>query len=162
MKTELVIREANTGDCEILLELIKELADYEKLPDQVSATPDILRESLFGNSPPAHAVIAEYQQQAVGYALYFYNFSTFTGKPGIYLEDIYIKQEYRGRGYGKSLMSYVAGLAIAHNCARMEWSVLDWNAPAIEFYRSIGAEPMNNWTVQRLVGKALIKLADKR
>ena len=152
---EFEIRQATAGDCELILALIRELAEYERLAHEVVATADSLREAMFGDRPCADAVIGEYQGQAVGYALFFNNFSTFTGRPGIYLEDIYVKPEMRGRGFGKCLLAYLARMAVDRNWTRVEWSVLDWNEPSIQFYRSIGAIPMDEWTVQRLHGPAL-------
>ena len=153
------IRHASVEDCPLILGFIKELAEYEKLSHEVVATPAILEESLFGETPYAHVIIAEYLGKAVGYALFFHNYSTFTGRPGIYLEDLYVQPEYRGKGFGKSLLSYIAKLAVDKNCTRVEWSVLDWNEPSIQFYRSIGAKPMDEWTVQRLDGEALDEFA---
>ena len=156
---EFVMREAQADDCALILALIRELAEYEKLTHEVVATEEVLRETLFGSRPAAEAIIAEYQGQAVGYALFFHNFSTFTGRPGIYLEDIYVKPEARGRGFGKCLLTYLARLAVERKCTRVEWSVLDWNEPSIRFYRSLGAAPMDEWTVQRLDGAALDEVA---
>ena len=156
---EFEIRSATRDDCQLILDFIQELADYEKLSHEVVATPAILAETLFGERPYAEVLIAEFQQQAVGYALFFHNYSTFTGRPGIYLEDLYVQPAMRGMGFGKRLLSYIAKLAVDRNCTRFEWSVLDWNEPSIQFYRSIGAAPMDGWTVQRLDGGALHKLA---
>ena len=149
------IRKAGIKDSSLILGFIAELAEYEKLSHELVATVAILEESLFGEKPYAEVLIGDFEGVAVSYALYFHNFSTFTGRPGIYLEDIYVKPEMRGKGFGKSLMSYLAKLAIDNKFARLEWSVLDWNEPSIQFYRSIGAEPMEGWTVQRLDGDAL-------
>ena len=135
------------------------MAEYEKLSHEVVATPETLRESLFGDKPYAEVLIAEYRDKPVGYALYFHNYSTFTGRPGIYLEDIYIQPHVRGMGFGKSLLSYLAKTAVDMNFTRVEWSVLDWNEPSIQFYRSIGAAPMDGWTVQRLDGEELASFA---
>ena len=156
---DFVMREAQADDCALILALIRELAEYEKLTHEVVATEEVLRETLFGSRPAAEAIIAEYQGRAVGYALFFHNFSTFTGRPGIYLEDIYVKPEARGRGFGKCLLTYLARLAVERKCTRVEWSVLDWNEPSIRFYRSLGAAPMDEWTVQRLDGAALDEVA---
>lgn len=153
------IRHANAEDCSLILGFIKELAEYEKLSHEVVATPAILEESLFGETAYAQVIIAEFQGNAVGYALFFHNYSTFTGRPGIYLEDLYVQPEFRGKGFGKSLLSYIAKLAVEKNFTRVEWSVLDWNEPSIQFYRSIGAKPMDEWTVQRLDGDALDQFA---
>lgn len=156
---DFVLREARAEDCGLILALIRELAEYEKLSHEVVATEEVLRETLFGEHPCGEVVIGEFQGEAVGYALFFHNFSTFTGRPGIYLEDIYVKPEMRGRGYGKCLLTYVARLAIERKCTRMEWSVLDWNEPSIRFYRSLGAVAMDEWTVQRLAGSSLDEVA---
>jgi len=157
--SEFEIRPATRDDCQLILGFIKELADYEKLSHEVVATEAILEECLFGQRPYAEVLIAEYRQQAVGYALFFHNYSTFTGRPGIYLEDLYVQPAMRGKGFGKSLLAYIAKLAVDRRCTRFEWSVLDWNEPSLQFYRSIGAAPMDEWTVQRLDGDALQKLA---
>ncbi len=156
---EFTLREAAATDCGLILDLIRELAEYEKLSHEVTADEALLHESLFGARPAAEVILGEFRGRAVAYALFFHNFSTFTGRPGIYLEDIYVKPELRGRGMGKCLLTYVAELARQRGCARMEWSVLDWNEPSIQFYRSLGAEPMDGWTVQRLSGPALNKVA---
>lgn len=156
---DFVLREARAEDCGLILALIRELAEYEKLSHEVVATEEVLRETLFGEHPCGEVVIGEFQGKPVGYALFFHNFSTFTGRPGIYLEDIYVKPEMRGRGYGKCLLTYVARLAVERKCTRMEWSVLDWNEPSIRFYRSLGAVAMDEWTVQRLAGSALDEVA---
>lgn len=153
------IRHAQIEDCPLILEFIRELADYERLSHEVVATVPVLEESLFGPRPFADVLIADYQQQPVGYALFFHNLSTFTGRPGIYLEDLYVKPALRGRGFGKCLLAYIAKLAVDSKCTRFEWSVLDWNEPSIQFYRSIGARPMDEWTVQRLDGEALQQFA---
>lgn len=156
---DFVLREARAEDCGLILALIRELAEYEKLSHEVVATEEVLRETLFGEHPCAEVVFGEYQGEAVSYALFFHNFSTFTGRPGIYLEDIYVKPEMRGRGYGKCLLTWVARLAVERKCSRMEWSVLDWNEPSIRFYRSLGAVAMDEWTAQRLTGTALDEVA---
>jgi len=154
-----IIRSSTVDDCPLILNFIKELADYEKLSDEVVATAETLRDSLFGERAYAEVLIGEYEGVPVAYALYFHNYSTFTGRPGIYLEDLYVKPELRGKGFGKSLLAYIAKLAVERNCTRVEWSVLDWNEPSIEFYRSIGAAPLDEWTVQRLDGMALENFA---
>ena len=153
------IRHANVDDCATILGFIKELAEYEKLSHEVVASIDTLEESLFGDPAYAQVIIAEHLGVAVGYALFFHNYSTFTGRPGIYLEDLYVQPQFRGKGFGKSLLSYIAKLAVDKRCTRVEWSVLDWNEPSIQFYRSIGAQPMDEWTVQRLDGNALAEFA---
>ena len=156
---DFILRKATAKDCPLILSFIKELAEYEKLLHEVIASVDILEESLFGEMAYAQAVIGEYQGTAIGYALFFHNFSTFTGRPGIYLEDLYVKPHMRGKGFGKCLLAYLAKLAVDTGCTRVEWSVLDWNEPSIQFYRSIGAAPMDEWTVQRLDGDALASFA---
>ena len=156
---DFILRKATSKDCPLILSFIKELAEYEKLLHEVIASVDILEESLFGEMAYAQAVIGEYQGTAIGYALFFHNFSTFTGRPGIYLEDLYVKPHMRGKGFGKCLLAYLAKLAVDTGCTRVEWSVLDWNEPSIQFYRSIGAAPMDEWTVQRLDGDALASFA---
>ena len=155
----LVIRQAIIDDCSLILHFIKELADYEKLLHEVVADVATLEETLFGDKQHAEVVIAEYQGQPVGFALFFHNFSTFLGRPGLYLEDLYIQPEMRGKGFGKLLLSYLGALALDRNCGRLEWWVLDWNQPAKDFYQSLGAEPMDDWTVNRVTGTALDNLA---
>lgn len=149
-------------DVPLLLELIRALAVYEKLPHEVTATEELLRRNLFTERRTAEAVLAYEGEACVGFAVFFHNFSTFLGKPGIYLEDLYVHPEFRGRGYGKALMIHLARLAEARDCGRFEWWVLDWNSPALEFYRSLGAMPMDAWTVQRVSGNALQKLAAEK
>ena len=153
------LRQAAKEDCQLILDFITELAVYEKLAHEVVATVEILEDSLFGEKSYAEVVIAEYQGKPVGYALFFNNFSTFTGRPGIYLEDLYVSPTMRGKGFGKCLLAYLAKMAVDRNYTRVEWSVLDWNEPSIKFYRSIGAAPMDEWTVQRLDGEALQSFA---
>ncbi len=153
------IREAAASDCELIHGFISELAIYEKLLHEVKATPETLRETLFGAHAYAEVLIGEYHEEPVAYALFFHNYSTFIGRPGIYLEDIYVQPALRGKGFGKMFMRFIAKLAVDRKCSRFEWSVLDWNTPSIEFYRAIGARPMDEWTVQRLDGNALGELA---
>lgn len=153
------IRTAGVDDCTLIHSFIMELAVYEKLAHEVIATPQLLAQTLFGPRPGAEVLIAEYEGRPVGYALFFQSFSTFLGRPGLYLEDVYVQPALRGRGIGKAIMTRLAALAVARDYARFEWSVLDWNAPSIAFYRSIGAFPMDGWTVQRLTGQALLDLA---
>jgi len=153
------IRNAIATDIPLILSFIKELAEYEKLSSEVVATEAILTESLFGERSPAEVVIGNYKNEPVAFALFFHNFSTFLGKPGLYLEDLYVRPEMRGKGIGKVLISYLANLAKKRGCGRLEWWVLDWNKSAIQFYHSIGARPMNEWTVQRVDGEALDLLA---
>ena len=162
LKTHLddfTLRSATIDDVPSILGFIIELAEYEKLAHEVVATEDTLRETLFGPTPYAQVIIAELAGVPVGYALFFHNFSTFTGRPGIYLEDLYVQPKHRGQGFGKLLLAYLARKAVDMNCTRVEWSVLDWNQPAIDFYRSIGALPMDGWTVQRLDGDRLASFA---
>ena len=149
------IRVATEADVPLILSLIKDLARYEKLLDQVVATEAILQESLFGPSPRAEVIIGSVQGIPVGYALFFHSFSTFLGKSGMYIEDLFVQKVHRGKGMGKALLLYVAELARKRGCKRLEWSVLDWNEPAIRFYESLGAVPMNGWTLFRLAGKTL-------
>lgn len=155
----LLIRQAIIDDCPLILRFIKELADYEKLLHEVVADVPTLEQTLFGDKQHAEVVIAEYKGTPVGFALFFHNFSTFLGRPGLYLEDLYIQPEMRGKGFGKLLLSYLGALALDRNCGRLEWWVLDWNQPAKDFYQSLGAEPMDDWTVNRVTGKALHSLA---
>ena len=143
------IRKANIEDVELVLQFIKELADFEKLLHTVTATTELLKETIFGKDSNVEVAIAELDNQAVGFVLYFFNFSTFVGKKGLYIEDLYVKPEFRGKGIGKSLLKYTAEIAIQRNCGRMEWSVLTWN-PAVDFYKSIGAEIMDEWRICRL------------
>lgn len=152
------IREASEGDVETIFNFICELADYEKLRSDVTATVPVLRESLFVKKQ-AEVIIAEEQGIPVGFALYFHNFSTFKGRACLYLEDIYVNPEHRGKGYGKRLFAALAKIAVERECERFDWSVLDWNKPSIEFYKSLGAIPMDEWTVYRLTGDALRKVA---
>ncbi len=153
------IRPASEVDCPLILSFIRELAEYEKLLHEVVATEEALGKNLFGDRKSAEVIIGEWDGEPVAFALFFSNFSTFLGKPGLYLEDLYVRPAMRGRGLGKKMLAYLAGLALARGCGRMEWSVLDWNKPAIDFYRSINAVPMDEWTVQRLTGPALAQLA---
>jgi len=156
------IRQAAPADVSILLELIRGLAQYERLLEQLRATEEGLCSHLFGERPAAEAVLAEEGTVAVGFALYFQSFSTFLGKPGLYLEDLFVRPEYRGRGYGKALMVFVARLANARGYGRLEWSVLDWNTPARDFYRTLGARPLDDWIGQRMTGEAIARLAAER
>jgi GNAT superfamily N-acetyltransferase len=155
-----VIRAAVTADVPLITSLVRELAEYEKLADQAVATEADFQTALFGPSPKAHALIVEHEGQPAGFALYFYNFSTFLGRPGIYIEDVFIRPEFRRNGFGRAIFKYLAQKALAENCGRLEWWVLDWNAPAIDFYRGLGAIAMDEWTVQRLTGDALKTFAE--
>lgn len=153
------IEPATESDVPIILSLIKALAEYERLADKVVATEESVRESLFGRSRAAEAVVARIGAEPAGFAVWFYSYSTFLSRPGLYLEDLFVRPEWRGRGVGRALLAHLARIAEARRCGRMEWSVLNWNAPAIRFYESLGAHPMNEWTVFRLTGEPLAKLA---
>lgn len=154
------LRAATPADTELILVLIRELADFEELLHEVTADTATLERHLFGQPARAEVVIAEVAGAPAGFALYFHNFSTFLGKPGLYLEDLYVRPGYRGQGYGRQIMQHLAQLALQRGCGRMEWWVLDWNKAAIAFYRRLGAEAMRDWTVQRVSGEALLRLAD--
>jgi GNAT superfamily N-acetyltransferase len=143
----------------LVLAFIKELAEYERLSHAVIATEDLLREELFGDDPVAEVVLAYHRGTPVGFALFFHSMSTFVGRRGLYLEDLFVKPQYRGRGIGKALLIHLARLAKERRCGRFEWAVLDWNEPAIGFYKKLGAVPMDDWTVYRLTGDALDRLA---
>jgi GNAT superfamily N-acetyltransferase len=156
---ELEIRAATEHDVPLILTLIKELAKYERLSHEVVATEEALRDSLFGERRVAEALLGYLEDDPAGFALFFHNFSTFLGKPGIYLEDLYVRPEFRSAGVGRALLVHLAGLAKERDCGRLEWSVLDWNEPAIGFYKGIGASPVSGWTVYRVAGEALEVLA---
>ena len=155
-----MIRPAILADVPAILSFVRELAAFEREPDGVEATEPMLAAALFGERPAAEAVIAEADGVVAGFALFFHNFSTWTGRRGLYLEDLYVTPAARGRGVGKALLRHLAQVATTRGCARFEWSVLDWNADAIAFYRSVGAVGMEDWTVQRLSGEALVQLAE--
>lgn len=155
------IRDARPGDEATILGFIKELAAYEKLEHEVVGSAADLTQTLFAENPKVHALIAEDADGPFGYALYFFNYSTFLCRHGLYLEDLYVRKDRRGNGAGKALLARLAAIAKAQNCGRMEWWVLDWNTPSIEFYKSLGAEAMDEWTVYRLTGDALSRLADE-
>ena len=159
--SDLVIRYATTKDCAAILTFIKELAEYERLAHEVVADEAQLRATLFGVKPAAEVLLAELAGEAVGFALFFQSYSTFLAKPGLYLEDLFVRPAVRGKGVGGALMSALARIAIQRHYGRFEWSVLDWNAPALKFYASLGAMPQSEWTVQRLTGAPLQALADK-
>jgi GNAT superfamily N-acetyltransferase len=159
MAVRMTLRPATAADVPQILAFIRALADYERLLDDVVATEDDLRQALFGPRPYAEVVLAEHAGAPVGFALFFHTYSTFVGRPGIYLEDLYVVPEARGAGVGKALLAELARLAVARGCGRVEWAVLDWNAPAIGFYDSLGAKPNDEWTVYRLAGSSLAALA---
>lgn len=154
-----LIAAAGAADVADILRLIRALADYERLGDQVVATEAALHMALFGAAPRVEALVARSAGRVVGFALYFHNYSTFRARSGIYLEDLFVEPEVRGNGIGRALLRTLAGIAVARGCARFEWAVLDWNAPAIAFYQSLGARPLDEWTVYRLTGDALQALA---
>ena len=154
----ILIRPAAMDDVGVILRFVRELAEYERLSHEVDATETDLTEALFGARPYAEVILAEADGLPAGFALFFHNFSTFRGRPGIYLEDLYVSPGYRGRGIGRALLGHLAALAVERGCRRLEWSVLDWNEPAIGFYRSLGAVAMDEWTVFRLTGEPLGRL----
>ena len=153
------ITPATEHDVPVILRLIKALAEYEHLTHEVQATEEGLRVSLFGPRPAAEVVLARVEGQPVGFAVYFHNYSTFVGRPGLYLEDLFVLPEYRRQGIGRRLLAHVAAIAVERNCGRMEWAVLDWNTPAIHIYRAVAARSMDEWTVFRLMGEELRQLA---
>jgi GNAT superfamily N-acetyltransferase len=153
------IRTTTESDLAVILSLIRELAEYERAPDAVVATEAGLREVLFGAKRSAEVLLASEEQEPVGFAVFFHNFSTWLGRPGLYLEDLFVRPEKRGKGYGRALLERLARIAQERGCGRMEWAVLDWNDPAIQFYRKLGAQPMDEWTVFRLTGEGIAKLA---
>lgn len=157
----IAIRPAVAPDLDLIIGFIRELAEYERLSGEVRLDREALATHLFGGAPKAEVLIAESDGSPVGFALFFHNFSTFEGRPGIYLEDLFVAPEARGTGAGKALLAALAALALERGCARLEWSVLDWNTPAIEFYRALGATPMDEWTVNRVEGTALRALAGR-
>jgi len=154
------IRSATKADVPIILTFIEKLADYERLSHEVVATEELLRKTLFGRMRTAEVVIGYLAREPVGFALFFHNYSTFLGRPGIYIEDLFVDESHRRRGFGKALLLYVARLARERDCGRLEWAVLDWNEPAINFYKKLGATPMNEWTVFRVTGENLNALAN--
>lgn len=156
---ELTFRYAQESDTALILEFIKELADYEKMLDDVVATEELLKEWLF-EQKKAEVIFAQADGKEVGFALFFHNFSTFLGRGGIYLEDLFVKSEYRGKGIGKAIFKKLGAIARERGCGRLEWWCLDWNQPSIDFYRSMGAEAMDEWTVYRIAGEGLNRLAD--
>jgi len=149
------IRPATISDVPAIANFIRKLAEYEKLSHAVNVTDDLLRQHLFGANPAAEVLMAELDGREIGYALFFQTYSTFVGRPGIWLEDLFVLPQYRGKGAGKALLTAVARIAAQRNCGRLEWSVLDWNSPAIEFYKSVGAFPLDDWTIFRMTGEKL-------
>jgi GNAT superfamily N-acetyltransferase len=159
MQTYPDIRAATIEDVPLLLRLVRELAEYERLAHEVSATEEDLRASMFGARPYAEAIVADVDGEAAGFALYFHTFSTFLGRPGLYLEDLYVRPAHRRRGVGEALLRRVAAVACERDCGRMEWAALDWNTPAVDFYKRLGAEPLDDWTTYRVAGESLQRLA---
>jgi GNAT superfamily N-acetyltransferase len=157
----LSVRAVRADEVELVLAFIRELAEYEHLAHEVRATADDIRAALFGARPHAEAVIGCVEGQACGFALFFHNFSTFVGKPGLYLEDLYVRPGARGRGLGSYMLAWLARLALERGCGRFEWAVLDWNEPALKVYRSLGARAADDWTLHRVTGEALVQLAAK-
>jgi GNAT superfamily N-acetyltransferase len=155
------VRPARPGDVRAVFELISKLADYERLLHEVEATPEQVAEALFGEAPRVFCDLAEIDGEIVGFGLWFYTFSTFRGKHGLYLEDLFVMPEHRGHGVGRVLLSHLATRCVSEDLGRLEWSVLDWNEPALRFYRSLGATPMDEWTVYRLTGDSLARLAGR-
>lgn len=156
------LRRATSDDAELVLRFIRELAEYEREPDAVEATAAGLRQQLSSPSPPFECLLADFSGDPCGFALFFHNYSTWRGRPGIYLEDLFVTASARGRGVGRALLAEVARIAVERGCARLEWAVLDWNQPAIDFYRALGATPLSEWTVFRLTGSALAELGAQR
>jgi len=159
MQSDFEIRSAHLDDVPIILELICDLATYERAPNEVTATEEQLVDVLFGERPAAEVLLAFEKDTPVGFAVFFHNFSTWLGRPGLYLEDLFVKPEKRGKGYGRALLVDLARIARDRGCGRMEWAVLDWNEPAIKFYRALGAKPMDEWTVFRLTPDGIARLA---
>ena len=158
--TEVAFRKAGREDVALILEFIRELADYEKMLDEVVATPELLEKWIF-DERKAEVIFALEGGKEVGFELFFHNFSTFLGRAGIYLEDLYVRPEFRGKGYGRALLKELARIAVERGCGRLEWWCLDWNQPSIDFYLSLGAEPMKDWTVYRIAGETLQELAKR-
>jgi GNAT superfamily N-acetyltransferase len=159
-ETVLSIRPATVVDVPVILQLIRDLAAYERAPNEVTATKEQLVDVLFGKKPAAEVLLAFENETPVGFAVFFHNFSTWLGRPGLYLEDLFVKPEMRGKGYGRALLVDLAKVALERGCGRMEWAVLNWNDPAIQFYRKLGAKPMDEWTVFRLTHDGIAKLAE--
>jgi len=160
MSAALGITPATAADTPIIFSLIRELAEFERLLNEVTATEDQLRATLFGERRSAEVVIARVGDEVAGFALFFHNYSTFLAKPGVYLEDLFVRPKFRGQGTGEALLRHLARIAVERGCGRLEWSVLDWNQRAIEFYKALGAKPLDDWTMFRVTGDALTKLAE--
>ncbi|HEY9813349.1 MAG TPA: GNAT family N-acetyltransferase [Candidatus Sericytochromatia bacterium] len=161
MTTGLIVRSATPADVPAIFNLIQALAEYEKLSHAVTGNPENLEQHLFGSKPYAEAIIAEYEEKSVGFALFFHNYSTFLTQPGIYLEDLFVLPQYRRQGIGKALLTYLAKLAVSRDCGRLEWSVLDWNESAIAFYKSMGASILDEWRICRVNDESLITMANQ-
>lgn len=159
MPADFLIRPAARDDAALILSLIRELAEYERAPNDVVATEAKIVDVLFGEKPAAEVALAFERETPVGFAVFFHNFSTWLGRPGLYLEDLFVRPEHRGKGYGRALLMHLAKIAHERGCGRMEWAVLDWNEPAIQFYKKLGAAPMDEWTVFRLTRDGIAKLA---
>ena len=159
MSEAITIRPAVEADVAVILQFIRDLAKYEHLEHEVVATEGLLREALFGGRPYAEVALACLNGEPVGFALFFHNFSTFLGRPGIYLEDLYVRPEARGHGVGRQVLTWLAAISVSRGCGRLEWAVLDWNEPSIRFYRNLGAVPLDDWTTYRVAGPALNQLA---
>jgi GNAT superfamily N-acetyltransferase len=160
IQTDFAIRSARVEDVPIILQLIRDLATYERAPNEVTATEEQLVDVLFGEKPVAEVLLAFEGRSPVGFAVFFHNFSTWLGRPGLYLEDLFVKPDKRGKGYGRALLVDLAKIARERVCGRMEWAVLNWNEPAIKFYRALGAKPLDEWTVYRLMGDRITRLAE--
>jgi GNAT superfamily N-acetyltransferase len=158
MTARILIRPATPGDIPLILQFVRELAEYERLAHEVSATEEQLRATLFGARPVAEVVIASHDDAPAGFAVFFANYSTFLGRPGLYLEDLFVRPDARGNGIGRALLEYLARLTVDRGWGRLEWRVLDWNEPSIAFYKKLGAEPLDDWTVFRVTGNALLRL----
>jgi GNAT superfamily N-acetyltransferase len=160
MSSSISIRRARPDEAELVLSLVRELAEYEQLSHEVEATGQMIADALFGSHPRLFCDIAEWNGEVAGFAVWFINFSTFSGRSGIYLEDLFVRPALRGRGIGKALLSHLAKECVANGWSRLQWSVLDWNTPSIEFYKSLGAQMLDEWTVCKVGGEALTALAE--
>jgi len=160
--SQLQIRKAKESDAHVIVWFVRQLAEYERLSHEAVMTEESVRQSLFGPRPAAEVLLGYSEDKPAAFAVFFHNFSTFLGKPGLYLEDLFVVPEMRGRGFGRAMLVELARIARQRNCGRFEWAVLDWNEPAIEFYKKLGAVPMNEWTIFRVAGEALERLANER